>query len=123
MPIIFYVVILFVVLEFFSYLYSKLFAQLKFLRFSIILGIFLHEFSHYLACKLTFAKVRKFHISKKKGYVIHSKSKIPIVGGLIISFAPFFIGLISLFAVLYYLNNNNNLLIFAFDAVKKHREM
>ena len=60
--IILYVVILFLVLELLSYFYAKLFNQLRFLRFSIVLGIFLHEFSHYLACKLTLAPVKRFRV-------------------------------------------------------------
>lgn len=108
-------------LELLSFLYIKLFSQLNFLRFSIIFGILLHECSHYLACKLTFAPVKKFYISRKNGYVLHGKSKIPIVGGLIISLAPLFVGLASLVAVLYYLNNNSHLIIASIDAVKDNR--
>lgn len=118
MPLIFYVVVLFLLLEALSYLYSKLFFQLNFLRFSIISGVILHEFSHYLACKLTWAPVKKFYISWKKGYVIHGKSPIPIIGGAIISLAPLFIGLASLIAVVYFLNNNHNLILSSVDAVK-----
>ncbi|MFH1564670.1 MAG: hypothetical protein ABIC82_02350 [bacterium] len=88
------------------------------MRFSIISGIFLHEFSHYLACKLTFAPVKKFYISRKRGYVLHGKSKIPIVGAFIISFAPLFVGLFGLMVVIYYLNNNSNLIISSIAAVK-----
>lgn len=118
MPLIFYVIVLFFLLELLSFFYTKLFSQLNFLRFSIILGIFLHEFSHYLACKLTFAPVKKFYISRKKGYVAHGKSKIPIIGGFIISLAPLFVGLASLMAVVCYLNNNNYLIIYSIGAVK-----
>lgn len=118
MPLIFYIIALFILLELLSFVYSKLFSQLNFLRFSIILGIFLHEFSHYLACKLTLAPVKKFYISKKKGYVLHGKSKIPIIGGFIISLAPLFVGMISLMAVVYYLNNNNHLILSSINAVK-----
>lgn len=121
MRLIFYVVALFFLLEFLSFLYIKLFSQLNFFRFSIILGILLHEFSHYLACKLTFAPVKKFYISRKNGYVLHGKSKIPVVGGFVISLAPLFAGLISLIAIFYYLNNNSNLIVSSISAVKDNR--
>lgn len=118
MPLIFYVIVLFIFLELLSFFYAKLFSQLNFLRFSIILGIFLHEFSHYLACKITLAPVKKFYISRKKGYVLHGKSKIPILGGFIISLAPLFVGLTGLMAVVYYLNNNNHLILSSISAAK-----
>jgi hypothetical protein len=118
MSLIFYIIALFFLLELLSFVYSKLFSQLNFLRFSIILGIILHETAHYLACKLTFAPVRRFYVSRKKGYVLHGKSKIPIIGGFIISLAPLFVGMVSLMAVIYFLNNNNHLIISSINAVK-----
>jgi hypothetical protein len=115
---VFYLVVLFLILELLSFFYSKLFSQLRFLRSSIILGIFLHESAHYLACKLTLAPVKKFKIGWKRGYVVHGKSKIPIIGGLIISLAPLFVGLISLGGVLYYLNNGQQLFSSSLEAAK-----
>lgn len=118
MPLIFYIIALFFLLELLSFLYSKLFSQLNFFRFFMVLGILFHETTHYLACKLTLTPVKKFYISRKKGYVLHGKSKIPIIGGFIISLAPLFIGLVSLMAIFYYLNNNRHLMILSINAVK-----
>jgi len=53
-------------------------------------GIIIHEISHYLACKITFAEV--FHvtlISKKGGFVAHGPPKGGVFGQVVISMSPF----------------------------------
>jgi len=64
-------------------------------------GIVVHEFSHAIICFLTGAKITKISLfDKQGGSVTHQPSKLPIIGPLLISFAPFFFGtaLIILFA-------------------------
>lgn len=64
-------------------------------------GIVVHEFSHALICFLTGAKVTKISLfDKEGGSVRHQPSRLPVVGPLLISFAPFIFGtaLIILFA-------------------------
>ena len=64
-------------------------------------GIVVHEFSHALICFLTGAKVTKISLfDKEGGSVRHQPSRLPIIGPLLISFAPFIFGtaLIILFA-------------------------
>lgn len=54
-------------------------------------GIVVHELSHYIACKLTGAKVaRVVLISREGGSVTHGPPKGGIVGQALISMAPFF---------------------------------
>ncbi|MDO8444260.1 MAG: M50 family metallopeptidase [bacterium] len=64
-------------------------------------GIVVHEFSHVLICFLTGAKVTKISLfDKEGGSVRHQPSRLPVIGPLLISFAPFIFGtaLIILFA-------------------------
>ena len=96
MPQIIIVIILFIIIEILSYFYQKLFIGFKFLRGFLFSGIFIHEFSHYLACKLTLAPVQQFKIGWQAGHVTHGKSKIPIVGGMLISLAPLIVGIFLL---------------------------
>ncbi|GEM_PF-5574850 len=95
MPLIFYVFILFVLLEVLSYYYIQYLSDFPIVRRTLFLGIFLHEFAHYLACKLTFAKVKEFRVGWNMGHVIHHRSKIPLVGDFFITLAPFLVGLVT----------------------------
>lgn len=92
----FLVVALFLTLQFLGKVYYKYYSEIVFLRYTLWLGVFIHEFSHFLACKLTFAKVFEFKVGLREGHVKHSKSKIPIIGGLLISLAPFLAGIVLL---------------------------
>jgi len=87
------VIIVFAIVEALSILYQKLFMRFKTLRAFLFLGIFIHEFAHYLACKLTLAPVSEFKVGLKAGHVIHGKSRIPILGGMLISLAPLIVGI------------------------------
>ena len=72
----------------------------KYYYYFLIPGIAVHELSHFFACLLTGAKVHKVQLfSKKGGFVEHSKSKIPILGSLIISFAPIIGGIVAIFII------------------------
>ncbi len=72
-------------------------------RMLVFPGVLVHELSHYLACKLTGARVEKVQLFGRVpsegsetaygGYVMHGPSKLPIVGDFLISFAPVFGGL------------------------------
>ncbi len=75
-------------------------------------GIILHELSHAFACLLTGARVKEINFFHHKGgYVKHEKSKVPILGPVIISLAPMLVGI----AVVYLLSKtifaNHNLVL------------
>ena len=54
-------------------------------------GIIVHELSHYVACKLTGARVTRVRlISRTGGEVVHGKGKGGVFGQALISMAPFF---------------------------------
>ncbi len=93
---IFFVILLFILLQALGHAYVLLFNQIAFLRYTLWLGVFIHEFSHFLACRLTLAPVYEFRAGLSQGYVKHGKSKIPIIGNMLISLAPLFGGVILL---------------------------
>lgn len=62
-------------------------------RLIVAPGIIVHELSHALFCVVTGAKITKISFfDKEGGSVQHTKSKLPIIGPVFISLAPFFIG-------------------------------
>ncbi len=66
-------------------------------------GIIVHELSHALFCILTGASIKKISLFEKKGgYVQHTQPRIPILGQFLISFAPFVIGLGSIYLLIRY---------------------
>lgn len=69
-------------------------------------GAFVHETSHAVLCILTGAKIEEFRIFSEQPRVIHRKSKLPLLGGLLISSAPIAGGLLFLFLVNRYLLGN-----------------
>lgn len=107
MPIIIYVVILFIALELLSLPYQRLINRFLILRGTLFLGIFIHEFSHYLACKLTRAPVAEFKVGLREGHVTHGKSKIPLLGAAIISLAPLIVGIVLLLFLFQWLTGLN----------------
>ncbi len=67
-------------------------------RIFVAPGVILHELSHALFCLITGAKITKISFFEKDGgSVEHTESKLPILGSILISSAPFFIGLIAIF--------------------------
>lgn len=93
-------------------LWSKILFGIKY-RFFIAPGIIIHEFSHALACFLSGAKIREINLfSSQGGYVRHSSPKIPIIGKLLISFAPILGGIAALWLFAWFFN-----LGLAFDRV------
>ncbi len=85
-------------------LWSKILFGIKY-RFFIAPGIIIHEFSHALACFLSGAKIREINLfSSQGGYVRHSSPKIPIIGKLLISFAPILGGIAALWLFAWFFN-------------------
>ncbi len=68
--------------------------KLKCLKPLTWLGIFVHEASHAIACFLTGGKVVGFKVSSTSGSVTHYKSRVPIVGPMLIAIAPLLGGLV-----------------------------
>ena len=69
-------------------------------------GAFIHETSHAIACILTGAKIKEFKIFSRQPKVSHYKSKIPILGQLLISLAPMIGGFLFLFLINKFLLND-----------------
>jgi hypothetical protein len=69
-------------------------------RVLIFPGVLVHELSHYALCKLTGAPVARVKLFEKwtmpdgrevyGGYVMHGRSRLPLLGDLLIAFAPVF---------------------------------
>lgn len=69
-------------------------------RIFVAPGIILHELSHSLFCLLTGAKITKISLfDKEGGSVEHTESKIPVLGPILISLAPFAFGIGAIFAI------------------------
>lgn len=63
-------------------------------------GVIIHELSHALGCMLTGAKITSIQVFKKDGgEVRHTPPKVPIIGQIIISLAPFFIGFLAIYYI------------------------
>ena len=88
-----WVIILFIFLEVFSIIYYRLYQEFLVLRILLFIGVFIHEASHALACFVTGASVYEFNVGLYHGHVKHGEPKIPILGNVIISLAPFFVGI------------------------------
>lgn len=107
MPQILIVIILFAVIELLSYFYQKLFIGFSPLRAFLFLGVFIHEFSHYLACKITLAPVHQFKVGRLGGHVQHGRSRIPLLGGMLISLAPLIVGIVLLIFLLFWVGQTS----------------
>lgn len=67
-------------------------------RLFVAPGVILHELSHAFACFFTGTKVMSINMFKRDGgEVRHARSKIPIIGPIVISLAPFLVGGIAIF--------------------------
>lgn len=67
-------------------------------RIFVAPGIILHEFSHAFACLITGAPIESINVFKKDGgEVKHGKSKVPVIGQLLISLAPFIVGALAIY--------------------------
>lgn len=67
-------------------------------RIFVAPGIIIHELSHAAGCLLTGAKMTRISFFEKDGgSVEHRASKLPILGSLIISLAPFVAGSVAIY--------------------------
>jgi hypothetical protein len=83
----------------------------RYLNFGVIrllyyIGALVHETSHAVLCIFTGAKIREFTVFAEQPRVMHERSKLPVVGELLISAAPIAGGLLFLFLVNHYLLGN-----------------
>jgi len=74
-------------------------------HYFLIPGVFIHEMSHAIACLIVGAKIKDISfISKDGGYVLHTEPKIPIIGNILISFAPIFGAILSVYLISLFFN-------------------
>lgn len=67
-------------------------------RIFVAPGVILHELSHAFLCLLTGARITKISFfDKTGGSVEHRPSKIPVLGGVLISLAPFVFGAAAIY--------------------------
>jgi hypothetical protein len=76
------------------------------IRFLYYIGALVHETSHAVLCIFTGAKIREYTVFAEQPRVVHERSKLPVVGELLISAAPIAGGLLFLFLVNHYLLGN-----------------
>lgn len=61
-------------------------------------GVIIHELSHSFACLITGAKVTELSVFEQEGgHVTHSQPKIPVIGTILISFAPLIFGILLIY--------------------------
>ncbi|MEI6479818.1 MAG: hypothetical protein WCO21_03295 [bacterium] len=65
-------------------------------------GAFVHESSHAILCLFMGAKIEEYKVLSSQPHVLHRKSKIPLIGEALISFAPILGGLLFLYLVNHY---------------------
>jgi hypothetical protein len=92
--------------------YVSNFLNWRYLNYGVIrllyyIGAVVHETSHAILCLLTGARIEKFTIFSNQPQVVHQKSKLPLLGEPLISFAPIAGGLLFLFLVNHYLLGNH----------------
>lgn len=67
-------------------------------RLFVTPGVIVHEFSHAILCLLMGAKITKIALfDKQGGSVEHTKPFIPIIGQVLISLAPFYLGAVAIY--------------------------
>jgi len=76
-------------------------------RFLYYIGTVVHELSHAILAILTGAKVTEFKVFSNQPHILHTKSKIPILGEILISIAPVIGGILFLFLINKYLLGNS----------------
>jgi len=98
-----------VLVSLFGYLSNSL--NWRFLNYGVTrvlyyVGAFVHETSHAILCVCTGAKIEEFTIISDRPHLTHRRSRLPIVGELLISAAPIAGGLLFLFLVNRYILGN-----------------
>ena len=71
--------------------------------FLYYIGALVHETSHAVLCVLTGARIEEFSAFSSQPHVTHRRSRIPIIGEVLISFAPIAGGILFLFLINTYL--------------------
>lgn len=67
-------------------------------RIFVAPGVIVHEMSHALLCLMTGAKITKMSLfDKNGGSVEHHPSKLPFIGSILISLAPFVFGSVIIY--------------------------
>jgi hypothetical protein len=100
------VVILITATGYISNLLNWRYLNYKIIHLLYYIGALVHETSHAILCVLTMAKIKEFVIFSSQPHVTHQKSKIPIIGEVLISFAPIAGGLLFLFLINHYVLGN-----------------
>lgn len=77
------------------------------------IGTIVHETSHAIMCVFTGARIQEFHVFSRQPQVVHTKSKIPLLGAALISSAPIAGGLAFLFLVNHFLLGDHFAVSFA----------
>lgn len=83
----------------------------KFLNHSVVrylyfVGALVHESSHALGCVITGAKIFEFKPFSSEPRVVHGKSRIPLLGEMLISLAPIAGGLFFLYVIDHFVLGN-----------------
>jgi len=82
-----------------DFVLKQLFHGYKY-RFFVAPGVIIHELAHAFACLLVLAKVKEISFfDNKGGFVKHEKSKVPIIGPVVISLAPLVIGIALIYVL------------------------
>ncbi|MEI7513499.1 MAG: M50 family metallopeptidase [bacterium] len=100
------VIILVVIFGYISNWINWRYLNFKITQYLYYIGAFVHESSHAILCLLTGAKISEFQVFSSQPHVTHTKSKIPFVGGFLISSAPIFGGLFFLYIINHFALND-----------------
>ncbi|HNZ86813.1 MAG TPA: M50 family metallopeptidase [bacterium] len=100
------IIILITIFGYFSNLLNNKYLNYKIVRILYFLGAFIHESSHAIMCIFTGAKIEKMEIFSAQPKVVHRKSKIPIIGQMLISLAPIAGGFLFIFLINKFVLNN-----------------
>lgn len=66
--------------------------------FILFPGVVLHELAHFIFAILTGTPVSEVNLfSSTGGHIIHAKPRIPVLGQLVISFAPLALGMVAIY--------------------------
>lgn len=101
------IILLIVVVGFVSNWLNGRYLNFKITHYLYYIGAFVHETSHAIMCKLTGAKIQEYSVFSEQPHVTHTRSRLPIVGGILISSAPIFGGILFLFLINYFLPSIN----------------
>lgn len=105
------IILLIVIFGFFSNWLNGHYLNFKITHYLYYIGAFVHESSHAIMCLLTGAKVQEYSVFSAQPHVTHTKSRLLIIGGILISSAPIFGGILFLFLINYFLPSANITLI------------